>query len=257
MENLVEKVRVRVRFSEVDPLRMVWHGNYVKYLEDAREAFGLRYGISYMDIFNSGCYAPVFDMHLRFSKPARLDDILLVTIRYRHAIGAKLVFDYEIRRESDGELMLEATTIQLFTNHDGVLEVSEPEFYRRWKRKLVPDFYSVLSSEKNDGGSVYRISINEGCSVYEGHFPQGPVSPGVCLVEMVKECAEDTLGRPVSIAGIKRCRFSKLVSPGNVPQADVVLSLSKPAPDGSVTLSGKIVAEDAEYMSITCELIPG
>ncbi len=257
MDNLEEIVRVRVRFSEVDPIRMVWHGNYVKYMEDAREAFGLRYGISYMDIFNSGYYAPVYDMHMRFSKPATVDDVLLVKIRYRRSIGAKLVFDYEIRRESDGELMLEATTIQLFTTMDGQLEVNEPEFFRRWKRKLVPDFYSVLSSEKDDAGGVYRVSINEGCHVYKGHFPQEPVSPGVCLVEMVKECAEDWLDRPVFIGKIKRCRFSNKISPKAVPEADVVVSLTPPDGDGTTVLQGKIVSEDTEYMSITCNLILG
>ena len=35
--DLVTTLRVRVRFSEMDALRMVWHGNYVTYLEDARE----------------------------------------------------------------------------------------------------------------------------------------------------------------------------------------------------------------------------
>ena len=35
MPAISETVRVKVRFSEVDPIRMVWHGNYIKYLEDA------------------------------------------------------------------------------------------------------------------------------------------------------------------------------------------------------------------------------
>ena len=54
MPAISETVRVKVRFSEVDPIRMVWHGNYIKYLEDAREAFGHRYGISYLQISEHG-----------------------------------------------------------------------------------------------------------------------------------------------------------------------------------------------------------
>ena len=42
---LSESIKIRVRFSEVDSIRMVWHGNYVTYLEDAREAFGRKYGL--------------------------------------------------------------------------------------------------------------------------------------------------------------------------------------------------------------------
>ena len=40
METLRETIRVQVRFSEVDALRKVWHGHYLQYMEDAREAFG-------------------------------------------------------------------------------------------------------------------------------------------------------------------------------------------------------------------------
>ena len=40
---------VRVRFAECDPLGIVWHGNYIQYFEDGREAFGRHHGISYLD----------------------------------------------------------------------------------------------------------------------------------------------------------------------------------------------------------------
>ena len=38
--------QVRVRFVETDPLGIVWHGNYIQYFEDGREAFGRHHGIS-------------------------------------------------------------------------------------------------------------------------------------------------------------------------------------------------------------------
>jgi len=133
---LSETVKVKVRFSEVDPIRVVWHGNYVQYLEDAREAFGDKYGLEYMTIFNSGYYAPVYDMHLHYAQSATVGDTLLVTIAYKPAIGAKLCFDYEIHRESDNALILTASTIQLFTTREGEFEPSEPDFFRAWKESV-------------------------------------------------------------------------------------------------------------------------
>ena len=112
---------------------MVWHGNYLKYMEDAREAFGRRYGLSYKLMVDSGYYCPLFDYHVRFAHSADYEDILLVTIKYKPAKGAKICFEYEIYRERDNALVLTASTIQLFTTVDGVLEPSEPEFYRKWK----------------------------------------------------------------------------------------------------------------------------
>lgn len=134
-------IKVRVRFSEVDRLNMVWHGNYVKYLEDAREEFGREWGISYRKMFEMGYYAPVYDMHLRYDHTALQDDVLIVKITYKPELGAKIHFEYEIRRESDNALILRASTIQLFTTVDGVLEPAAPEFYREWQKSLdsMPD----------------------------------------------------------------------------------------------------------------------
>lgn len=139
MPIISETVRVKVRFSEVDPIRMVWHGNYIKYLEDAREAFGHRYGISYLQISGHGYYAPVYDLQVRFLKPATVDDTLLVTITWKPAEGAKLCFDYEIRNEKDKELVLRASTVQLFTTSEGGFDPVGPAFFQEWKDKMLSE----------------------------------------------------------------------------------------------------------------------
>ena len=129
--------RVVVRFSEVDSIRTVWHGHYVKYLEDAREAFGRKYGLEYMTIFNNGFFAPVYELNLHYRHVATIDDVLSVKITYCRAIGAKIVFHYEVVRESDNILLLTAESVQLFTTTDGEFYPQEPEFYKKWKSRLL------------------------------------------------------------------------------------------------------------------------
>lgn len=131
---LSETIRVQVRFSEVDSIKMVWHGHYITYMEDAREAFGRKYGLEYMHIFNSGYLAPMFDVKMRYHQSATVDEVLLVCITYRPMRGAKLVFYYEIRKESDNALVLTAESTQLFTTHKGELEPSCPNFFVEWKK---------------------------------------------------------------------------------------------------------------------------
>lgn len=132
---LSETVRVQVRFSEVDSIKMVWHGHYMTYMEDAREAFGRKYGLEYMYIYDSGYLAPMFDIKMRYHQTATVDDVLLVTITCRSTKGAKLVFDYEIHKESDNALVFTAESTQLFTTHEGVFEPSCPLFFAEWKKK--------------------------------------------------------------------------------------------------------------------------
>ena len=132
---LSETIRVQVRFSEVDSIRMVWHGHYIKYMEDAREAFGRKYGLEYMYIYDCGYLAPMFDIKMRYHQTATVDDILLVNIICRATKGAKLVFDYEIRKEKDNALVFTAESTQLFTTREGEFEPSCPSFLYEWKKK--------------------------------------------------------------------------------------------------------------------------
>ena len=133
--SLTTTVEVKVRFSEVDSLRIVWHGRYLEYLEDAREAFGHEFGLEYMYMYNQGFLAPMYDIKMKYLMPATTDDILLVTITYRPVRGAKIIFDYEIRRKEDNALLFRAETTQLFTTLEGEFVLSCPDFLTEWKKK--------------------------------------------------------------------------------------------------------------------------
>jgi len=134
-EKLTDTIRIRVPFYDVDSIQMVWHGNFVKYLEEGRESFGFKYGLEYMHIYNSGYVAPIADMHMEYKNTAGIGDTLIVETSYKPCRGAKLMFDYVITRECDGELILKASTVQLFVTREGVFEVSTPGFYAEWKKK--------------------------------------------------------------------------------------------------------------------------
>ena len=56
---LTNRTTFRVRFSEIDSMQIVWHGEYVRYFEDGREAFGKQYGLDYMSIYREGYMVPI------------------------------------------------------------------------------------------------------------------------------------------------------------------------------------------------------
>lgn len=126
---------IRVRFSEIDALRMVWHGNYVTYLEDARERWGEQYGLSYMDLYSNGFVAPLYDLRLHYRGIAAMGDELDVKITYCYAMGAKMVFHYEIFNHRTSQLILTAESIQLFTDLRGEFLPAIPPFYEQWQKQ--------------------------------------------------------------------------------------------------------------------------
>lgn len=132
---LTEKIEIKVRFSDVDMMKVVWHGAYPKYLEDAREAFGEKYGLTYQGYLDHACYAPIVDMQIQYRKSLRYGSKAYVSISYQPTIAAKIIFHYEIRDCEDDSLYCKATTVQVFMDMDYQLLFSNPDFFEEWKRK--------------------------------------------------------------------------------------------------------------------------
>jgi acyl-CoA thioester hydrolase len=138
---LEHSTRVRVRFKEVDSLRIVWHGNFLTYFEDARAAFGREYGIAYEDMIEAGLVAPIVHVSVDYLVPANFSDELVVTARLFERETSSVEFYYEVTRPSDGALCAVGETIQVFLDLDNNMVLTMPEFmssfYERWKDKMV------------------------------------------------------------------------------------------------------------------------
>lgn len=132
---LTDKVDIEIRFSEVDMMKVVWHGSYPKYLEDAREEFGKKYGLTYQGYLEHQFYAPIVDMQILYRKPLRYGCKACVIITYKPTEAAKIIFHYEIRDREDNSLYCSATTTQVFMNMDYQLLYTNPEFFDDWKNK--------------------------------------------------------------------------------------------------------------------------
>jgi acyl-CoA thioester hydrolase len=135
VKELKETIPFSVRFSEVDSMNIVWHGSYSLYFEDAREAFGKRYGLGYFDIFGNGYYAPLVELSFNYKRPIKYGMRPEITIVYRHTDSAKIVFDYEIIDTVSGDILATGHSVQVFMDMQYQLVWANPEFYEEWKRK--------------------------------------------------------------------------------------------------------------------------
>jgi acyl-CoA thioester hydrolase len=133
---LMAETFIRVRFDEVDALGIVWHGHYLKYLEDARDAFGRKYNLTYMGVYNHGFSVPLVNIQIDYKLPLKYEDVAKVVIKYIDSDAAKVVFHYTIFNES-GEVVLKAKTTQVFMSKTGELQLLNPEFFINWKKKYL------------------------------------------------------------------------------------------------------------------------
>lgn len=134
--SLTNKTQLRVRFSEVDSMQIVWHGEYIRYFEDGREAFGREFsGLGYMDIYKSGYLTPIVKIVCDYKIPLVCNDIAIVETRFINSEAAKIVFEYTIYRESDMQIVATGESMQVFLNSNNQLELVNPEFYLEWKKR--------------------------------------------------------------------------------------------------------------------------
>jgi acyl-CoA thioester hydrolase len=133
---LSNRTEVLVRFNETDPLGIVWHGHYIRYFEDGREAFGIMHGLGYLDVYKQGYVIPVVNVQCDFKRPLRYGDRVIVETKYIPCEAAKMKFTYQLFNAANGELVATGSSVQVFLDKEGsVLQLSNPRFFEEWKER--------------------------------------------------------------------------------------------------------------------------
>lgn len=110
----IHDTNIRVRYAETDQMGVVYHGNFFQYFEVARVESIRNLGFSYADMEKMGVIMPVAEVHSRFLRPAKYDDLLTVkTILKELPIAHKAEFFHEVYNEKD-ELLATAKVILYF-----------------------------------------------------------------------------------------------------------------------------------------------
>lgn len=105
-------LRFKVHIHDTDCYGVMWHGNYLKWLEQARDAVMVEAGLD-LQVPQEGYVYPVVEQQVRFRKPAKLRDVLEIrtTVEVK---SPRLIFSQPIfRLKADGRetLIYESTTV--------------------------------------------------------------------------------------------------------------------------------------------------
>lgn len=123
------------QYHETDQMGIIHHGNYVKWMEEARIAFLQSFGITYRDLEEQGLVSPVTDVHVSYRNPIRFSDPVLISVRIRSYSGVRLELAYEIR--NDGGLCASAESSHCFLENGRIISL----------RKRFPELDALLKEE--------------------------------------------------------------------------------------------------------------
>lgn len=117
---------IEVPFFDVDSMRIVWHGHYVKYLETARCDFLASIGYDYGEMERQGYMWPIVQMALKYVKPAKFGQKILVETAVVE-IESCLRIKYTIRDAASGVKLTQASTTQAAVSlENGELQFQTP-----------------------------------------------------------------------------------------------------------------------------------
>lgn len=106
------EISVTAQFYDLDPMKVVWHGNYPRFLEVARGALLDLIGYNYPEMEASGYLWPIVDMRLKYVRPIVLAQEILVGATLAEYEN-RLCIDYRIRDAKTGDVLTKARTTQL------------------------------------------------------------------------------------------------------------------------------------------------
>ena len=132
---LTNRTEIPVRFSEVDALGIVWHGHYLKFFEDGREAFGKQYELGYLDIHKQQFVVPLVNINVDFKRTVKYGDTIIIETTYIDSPAAKIMFNYKLFRSSDSALVATGESTQIFMDLKHKLYITMPPFFKKKKKK--------------------------------------------------------------------------------------------------------------------------
>ena len=93
---------------------------------------------------------------------------------------------------------------------------------------LENDFYTITNLQAKDGLANAALEINAGHKIFEGHFPGQPVTPGVCMMQMIKEITEKIVGSKTQLIRADEMKFLSIIDPlkNNHIRAEIKYSIT-------------------------------
>src|SRR6266545_503149 len=92
----VSETLVRVNYSEVDQMGVVYHARYLVWLDVARCEHLRRQGMSYAELEQRGLRLAVSELRIRYRQPARYDDVVRIRCWVRECVSRRISFGYAL-----------------------------------------------------------------------------------------------------------------------------------------------------------------
>lgn len=118
---------------------------------------------------------------------------------------------------------------------------------------LLKDFYTITNIQSEADSYTIQLELNADHEVYKGHFPGQPVLPGVCSMQIVKECVEKIKEKELRYSQIQTCKFLSVIDPKADNQVELAIILAD-GENGSISLQADIIQKQQPVTKLKATL---
>ncbi|MEG0529111.1 MAG: 3-hydroxyacyl-ACP dehydratase [Bacilli bacterium] len=91
---------------------------------------------------------------------------------------------------------------------------------------LIPNLYSIKKSETIDDFNFnIQIELNPKHEIFDGHFPNNPIMPGVCMIQIIKELTELFISQKLYLSKVSNVKFMAIINPFTHSVLDLNLNI--------------------------------
>ncbi|PLT32504.1 thioesterase family protein [Bacillus sp. V5-8f] len=128
---LIAEKKIEVRYAETDQMGVVYHANYIIWMELGRTQLIKDLGFNYAEMEKDGIISPVLDIQATYKKPVRYGETATVRTWIESYDGLRVAYGYEIVAET-GEVSVTGTSVHVCVKKDSFRPISIKRLYPEW-----------------------------------------------------------------------------------------------------------------------------
>ena len=113
------------------------------------------------------------------------------------------------------------------------------------KMTLQDNLFTIVSQHQEDESFVFQVRLHPEWPIYKAHFPGHPITPGVCIVQMVQELLQELLHRELCLCQAKNIKYLSIVSPEETTELTIIFSKIEEQPDGNLKVQAQVTNGDS------------
>lgn len=116
---------------------------------------------------------------------------------------------------------------------------------------LQDNLFTIVSQQQEEASAMFQVRLHPEWPIYKAHFPGHPITPGVCIVQMVQELLQNLMGRELSLRQAKNVKYVSIISPEEVTELTITFSKIEPQPDGSLKVQAQVANGETLYTKLS------